>query len=107
MFGQDLGDTAIAYMEQLGEVAVGEQSTLLVSLLTQAKRLAQQPLGGRKALDAQSHVLRGGEVEEDGDKIGIRDALALAGRVVDTDGHPECLSMCNVVLGAHVLEYDF
>ena len=93
--------------EQFGEVAVGEQSTLLVSLLAEAERLVQQSLGSGPAIDPLLHVLRGGEVEEDRDKLGVRDPLAVGGRVIDADGHPQCLAVGEVLLGAHVLGYNF
>jgi hypothetical protein len=41
MFGQDLSDPTLVDAQQLGEVAVGEQSPLLVGLLTEAECLAQ------------------------------------------------------------------
>jgi hypothetical protein len=107
MLGQHMSDLTVVGIEQLGEVTVGEQSALLVSLLAQTEGLAQQALGSGQAIDAQFNVLRGGEIKEYGDKIGIRDALVMAGRVIDADGHPECLSVCDVVLMAHVLEYNF
>lgn len=59
MSGQQRRDPAVVDVEQLGEIAVGEQSPLLVGLPAQAERLAQQPLGGREALDPELHVLGG------------------------------------------------
>ena len=65
--GQHASDGSVAGVEQFSEVAVGEQSTLLVSLLAEAERLVQQSLGSGPAIDPLLHVLRGGEVEEDRD----------------------------------------
>jgi hypothetical protein len=101
---QDLRDPAIADAEQLSQIAVGEQSTLFVGLLAEADRFTQQPLGSGKAIDAQLHVLRGGDVEEDGDQLDVRDALLPPGRIVAADGHPKRLPVYKVVFGAHVLE---
>ena len=67
----------------------------------------QQSLGSGPAIDPLLHVLRGGEVEEDRDKLGVRDPLAVGGRVIDADGHPQSLAMGEVLLGAHVLGYNF
>jgi hypothetical protein len=107
MLGQQYRDPTIIRMEQLGEVAVGEQTTLFVSLLAQAKGLVQQPLGSGKTLDAQLHILGGGEVEEHGDEVGIDEALSMPRRIVDADGHPEDLSVLDVVVGTHVFKDDF
>jgi hypothetical protein len=106
VFRQHMSDSTVVGIEQLGEVAIGEQATLLVSLLAQSEGLLQQPLGSGEAIDALVGVLRGGEVQEHGNQIGIGDALALAGWVTDADGHPQGLSVGQVVLGAHVLEDD-
>ncbi len=107
MSGQQRRDPAVVDVEQLGEIAVGEQSPLLVGLPAQAERLAQQPLGGREALDPGLHVLGGREVEEDGDQLGIGDALVTSRRIPEADGHPEDLPVPDVVVGAHVLDDDF
>jgi hypothetical protein len=104
MFGQHLSDPTVVDAEQFGEIAVGEQSALLVRLLAKAERLAQQPLRSGKAIDAQLRVLRSGNVEEYGDQIHVRYSLVPFGRVVEADGHPERLSVYNVVFGAHLLE---
>jgi len=106
VLGQHLSDPLVSDTEQLGEIAVGEQSSLLVRLLAKAERLAQQPLRSRNAFDAPLHVLCGGDVEEDRDQIDIRYALSPTGGIVDTDGHPEHLPVYNVVFGAHLLEDD-
>jgi hypothetical protein len=107
MLGQHMSNLAVVGIEQLGEIAVGEESALVVSLLAQAEGLAQQPLGSRQAFDAPLGVLGRGEVEEDGDQLGVGDPLAMGGGVVDADGHPQGLAVDQVILGAHVLEYDF
>ena len=99
VLGQHMSDPTVVDAEQLGEVAVGEQSTLLVGLLAEADGLVQQPLGSGETIDALLHVLGGGDVEEDGDEFGVRDALAMAGRVVDADGHPERLAVTRHGLG--------
>ena len=49
-------------------------------------------------------VLRGGEVEEDRDKLGVRDPLAVGGRVIDADGHPQCRAVGEVLLGGMCLD---
>jgi hypothetical protein len=67
----------------------------------------QQPLGSGKTVDAPVHVLGGREVEEDGDEFGVGDALVSPRRVVNGDGHPEHLSVFDMVAGTHVLEDDF
>ena len=105
--GQKGADVTAAGMEHLGDVAVGKQSALFVSLLAHAAGLVQQPLGRGKAIDAPLHILGGGDDEEDGDEFGIDDAPVLSGRVVDADGHPEHLPVFDMVAGTHVLENDF
>src|SRR5439155_4752109 len=107
MLGQHMSDPTVVDAEQLGEVAVGEQSTLLVGLLAEADRLAQQPLGSGETIDAQLRVLPGRDLEKDGDQIDVRDALATTRRVVEADGHPKRLAVNEVVFGAHVLEDNF
>jgi len=107
MLGQQDRDPTVVRMEQLGQVAVGEESSLLVSLLAQPKGLLQQPLGGRQAVDAPLHILGGRDVEQDRDQFDIRDALATSGWVVDRDGHPEHLPVDQVVFRAHMLEDNF
>ena len=106
MLGQQHGDPTIVAMKQLGEIAVGEQTTLLVGLLAQAEGLVQQTLGSGQAVDPPLHVLGGGEVEENRDKLGVGDPLAVGRRVIDADGHPQCLAVCEVLFGAHVLGDD-
>ena len=69
MLGQHMCDPTVVDAEQLGEVAVGEQSALLVGLLAEADRLAQQPLRSGKTIDSQLHVLGGGDLEEDGIRL--------------------------------------
>jgi hypothetical protein len=78
-----------------------------VRLLAKAERLAQQPLGSGKAIDAQFHVFRRGDVEEDGDKFHVRYALVPFGWVVEANGHPEHLPVYKVVFGSHVLGDNF
>src|ERR1035438_6891516 len=107
MLGQHLSDPTVVDAEHLGEIAVGEQSALLVRLFAKADRLAQQPLGSRKAVDAHLHVFRRGDVEEDGDQIDIRYALVPTGPIVDADGHPQRLPVYKVVFGLHVREDNF
>jgi hypothetical protein len=97
-------DPAVAAAEQLREVAVGKQSTLLVRLLAKADRFTQQALGSRQAIDAQLGVLGSGKVEENGDKVDVGDALVESGWVVEADGHPERLTVDKMVFGTHVLE---
>lgn len=107
VLGQHMSDPTVVGAEQLGEVAVREQSTLLVGLLAEADHLAQQPLGSGETIDAQLRILRGRDLEEDGDQIDVRDAFATTGRVVEADGHPKRLAVNEVVFGAHVLEDNF
>lgn len=114
MLGQDSGDPTIAATEQFGEIAVGEQSTLFIGLLAEADRFAQQPLGNENAIDAHLRVRRRRDIEEDGDQIDIRDALATSGRIVEADGHPErlpctrwpsermCLKINSIIISAHI-----
>ena len=78
-----------------------------MGLLAQAERPGQQPLRGGEAIDALLDILGGAEVQEHGDQLGIDDPLLVAGRVIDADGHPEGLSVADVVPGPHVLEDDF
>jgi hypothetical protein len=106
MLGQQLGDPTIVGMKQFGEVAVGEETALLVSLLAEAEGLVQEALGSGQALDPPLHILGGGEVEKDRDKLGVRDPLAVGGWVIDADSHPQRLAVCEVFLGAHVLGDD-
>jgi hypothetical protein len=94
-------------VEQLGQVAVGEESSLLVGLLAQPKGLLQQPLGGREAVDAPLDILGSGDVEQDRNQFDIRDALATSGGIVDRDGHPEDLPVDQVVFRAHMFEDYF
>ncbi len=105
--GQQHRDPTVLGVEQLGEVTVGEQSPLFVGLLAQAEGLVQHPLGRREAVDAPLYILSGGEVEEDGDQLGIDEALSLPRWVVDADGHPEDLPVPDVVVGPHVFDDDF
>jgi hypothetical protein len=107
MLGQQDRDPTVAGMEQLGQVAVGEESSLLVGLFAQAQSLLQQPLVGRKAVDAPLHILGGGELEQNRGQVDIGDALATSGWVVDRDGHPEHLPMEQVVFRSHMLEDNF
>ena len=107
MLGQHMSNLAVVGIEQLGKIAVGEESALVVSLLAQAEDLAQQPLGSRQTVDAPLGVLGREEVEEDGDQLGVGDPLATPGRVVHAAGHPQGLAVDQVILGTHVLEYDF
>src|ERR1700740_2233321 len=104
VLGQQLGNPSVVEAEQLCEIAVGEQSALLVGLFTEAERFPQHPLASWKAIDAQLRVLGGRDIEEDGDQLGIGNAFLTSGRVVDADGHPEHLTMHDMVLGAHVLD---
>src|SRR5262245_2087000 len=71
--GQQDRDLTVAGLEQFGQVAVGEESSLLVSLFAQAQGLLQQPLGSREPVEAPLHVVSGGELEQDRDQINIRD----------------------------------
>jgi hypothetical protein len=107
MLGQHDRDPTVVHVEPLCPIAVGEESSLLVGLLAQAKGLLQQPLGSWKAFDAPLHILGGGDVEQDRDQFDIRDALATGGWVVDPDGHPEHLPVDQVVFRAHILEDNF
>ena len=81
VLGEHCGDPTIVGIEQFGEVAVGEQTTLLVSLLAQAEGPAKQALGDGKAIDPLVDVVGGGEVEKDGDQLGVSDLLAVGGWV--------------------------
>jgi hypothetical protein len=107
MSGQQARDPAVTDVQQFGEIAVGEQSPLLVGLLAQAEGLAQQPLRSREAFDAELHVFGGREVQEHGDQLGVDPPLVPSGRIRDTDGHPEDWAMLNVVLGPLVFDDDF
>src|SRR5271166_1871282 len=102
--GQECADVTAAGMEHLGDVAVGKQAALLVSLLAHAASLVQQPFGRRKTIDAPLHVLGGGDLEENGHEFGVGDALVPAWRVVDAHGHPERLPVFDMVAGTHMLE---
>jgi hypothetical protein len=107
MLGQQDRDVTVVGMEQLGQVAVGEEAPLLVGLLAQAKGFLEQPLGSREPVDAPLHILGGGDVEQDRDQFDIGDAPAASGWVVDRHGHPEHLPVEKVIFRAHMLEDNF
>jgi len=107
MLGEHGGDGAVVSIEELGEVAVGKESSLLVSLVAEPDSLVQQALGGGDALDAVLHVIVRAEIEEHGNEVGVDDALLMSWRVIDADGHPEDLAVGDVVLRAQMLKESF
>ncbi len=107
MLGQQLTNPTAVGAKHLCEIAVGKQSPLLVSLFAQTDCFTQQSLASRQAIDTQVHVLGSGDVEQYWDQLGIGDALVTNGRVVDADGHPEYLTMGEMVFGTLVLGDNF
>jgi hypothetical protein len=104
MFAQQLSDPAVTGAEQFGEIAVGEQPSLLVRLLAEPDCLAQHPLRSRESIDAHLHVLGGGDIKKYRDQVDVGDALPSKWSIVDAHAHPKDLPVQNVLFGTHVLE---
>jgi len=107
MLGENLGDTGIGRVEEFRKIAVGEESPLRVSLLAQSHCAVQESLGGWKSVDAFLDVAGSAEVEQNGNEIGVEDALSMTGGILEADGHPEDLSMNDVIQRAQMLREDF
>ena len=107
MFGEDFGDGGVAGVEKFGEVAVGEQRSLLVGLFAEPAGAVQEAFLGRPSVEALLDVIGGAEIENDGDEIDVGDALPMARRIIEADGHPEDLAVGDVLEGTEVLGQDF
>jgi hypothetical protein len=105
--GQSNADLDVAYVEDLSDVAVGKEPTLVVGLLAHAESLVQQPCASRNAIDASFGILSGGDVEKNRDQFGGGDALAPSRRMVEGNGHPEHLPVLDMVARTQVLREDF
>jgi hypothetical protein len=107
MLGEDEGNSAIVGVEDLGEIAVGKQSPLAMRLFTKTDAALEETFRSWHAVDATLNVLRGADIEENRNELGVDHSLTMAWRVLDADGHPEELAMHDVVERSNVLSEDF
>lgn len=101
------GHSVVIGVEDLSKIAIGKQSSLAVRLLTETKTALEETLGCGYSIEAPLHILRGADIEQNGNQFGVEYSLTMTWRVIDTDGHPEELTMPYVLERSNVLRKDF